>query len=161
MERRQDCGHGEAPTPFVQWLTQSWHDLVPAPWATVVLILVAVLCGAIVGIERTRKEKPVGFRTLTLVSLGAAIFTMMSITLGGKTRQSFHDGRANRKRDNGDEGKNEEAEGETRSSITCADHNPRRSHHPDCGRTGKAADPEATAQNHARGSNCAVARHSR
>jgi len=73
----------------VQWLTQSWHDLVPAPWATVVLILVAVLCGAIVGIERTRKEKPVGFRTFTLVSLGAAIFTMMSITLGEKHGNPF------------------------------------------------------------------------
>ena len=46
--------------------------------------------------------------------------------------------------------------GETRSSITCADHNPRRSHHPDCGRTGKAADPEATAQNHARAEEATV-----
>lgn len=71
------------------WLTQSWHDLIPAPWATVVLMLVAVLCGAIVGIERARKEKPVGFRTLTLVSLGAAIFTMMSITLGEKHGNPF------------------------------------------------------------------------
>lgn len=73
----------------MQWLTQSWHALIPAPWATVVLMLVAVLCGAIVGIERDRKEKPVGFRTLTLVSLGSAVFTMISITLGEKHGNPF------------------------------------------------------------------------
>lgn len=73
----------------MQWLTESWHDLIAPPWATVVLLLVAVLCGAIVGIERDRKEKPVGFRTLTLVSLGAAVFTMMSIRLGEKHGNPF------------------------------------------------------------------------
>lgn len=66
----------------MKWLTVSWNDLVPAPWAAVILVVIAVACGAIVGIERDKKEKPVGFRTLTLVSLGAAVFTMMSIAMG-------------------------------------------------------------------------------
>jgi putative Mg2+ transporter-C (MgtC) family protein len=68
----------------MKWLTGSWNEFIPAPWATVTLALVAILCGAIVGIERDKKEKPVGFRTLTLVSLGAAVFTMMSLKLGDK-----------------------------------------------------------------------------
>jgi putative Mg2+ transporter-C (MgtC) family protein len=50
----------------------------PWPWAHVALALAAVLCGAIVGMERERKEKPAGMRTLSLVCLGATIFTMVS-----------------------------------------------------------------------------------
>jgi uncharacterized membrane protein YhiD involved in acid resistance len=44
----------------MKWLTQNWNELIVSPWAAVVLVIVAVLCGAIVGIERDRKEKPVG-----------------------------------------------------------------------------------------------------
>lgn len=41
----------------------------------------AVLCGAAVGIEREKREKPAGLRTLVLVCLGAAIFTQAGILL--------------------------------------------------------------------------------
>ena len=58
----------------------------PIPLANSLLSIIAALCGAIVGTEREKKEKPTGTRTLALVSLGAAVFTMLSEHLGN------HDG---------------------------------------------------------------------
>ena len=52
----------------------AWVD--PDAWAMALLMLSAVLCSAIVAIERAGKEKLVGFRTLTLVGLDVAIVTM-------------------------------------------------------------------------------------
>ena len=60
------------------WLIGDLRVLLPAPWLQIVLALTSVLCGAIVGAERERREKPAGFRTLVLVSLGSASFTMAS-----------------------------------------------------------------------------------
>lgn len=37
----------------------------------------AVLCGALVGIERERKQRPAGFRTMILVSLGSCGFVVI------------------------------------------------------------------------------------
>ena len=62
------------------WLLQNWHSALGEPWANMLLALVAVACGSIVGAEREKKEKPAGLRTLTLVSLGAAVFTMISVS---------------------------------------------------------------------------------
>lgn len=42
-------------------------------------ILLAAALGAIVGYERRRADKPVGLRTLVLISTGAALFTVASI----------------------------------------------------------------------------------
>jgi putative Mg2+ transporter-C (MgtC) family protein len=42
------------------------------------LALTAVICGAVVGAEREKREKPAGLRTLVLVCLGSAAFTMAS-----------------------------------------------------------------------------------
>jgi len=42
-------------------------------------LLLAVVFGAVVGYEREHAEKPAGMRTLALVSLGAAAFTLASI----------------------------------------------------------------------------------
>lgn len=44
----------------------------------VISIGVAGLCGAIVGLEREKREKPAGLRTLILICVGATIFTMAS-----------------------------------------------------------------------------------
>jgi putative Mg2+ transporter-C (MgtC) family protein len=41
-------------------------------------ILLAVLCGAIIGIERQFKHKPAGLRTNIMICLGAAVFTLIS-----------------------------------------------------------------------------------
>ena len=42
-------------------------------------LLLAAIFGAAVGYEREHSEKPAGMRTLALVSLGAAAFTLASI----------------------------------------------------------------------------------
>lgn len=52
--------------------------LIPAPWLQITLAGVAVICGAVVGVERERREKPAGLRTLVLVCLGSAVFTVVS-----------------------------------------------------------------------------------
>ena len=67
----------------MNWLTDNWHGLIREPWLSILLVLLAALCGALVGAEREKKEKPIGTRTLTLVSLGAAVFTMVSFGMGG------------------------------------------------------------------------------
>ena len=64
------------------WLFQNWHDHFGVPSAHLLLTLVTVLCGAIVGAERSKKEKPAGVRTLILVALGSAVFMMLSISIG-------------------------------------------------------------------------------
>ncbi len=48
-------------------------------WLTVtVRILLAVVCGGVIGIERERKHRPAGFRTHILICLGAAMTTLTS-----------------------------------------------------------------------------------
>lgn len=48
-------------------------------WLTVtVRLLLAVVCGGIIGIERERKRRPAGFRTHILICLGAAMTTLTS-----------------------------------------------------------------------------------
>jgi putative Mg2+ transporter-C (MgtC) family protein len=42
-------------------------------------LLLAAIFGAAVGYEREQAEKPAGMRTLALISLGAAAFTLVSI----------------------------------------------------------------------------------
>lgn len=46
-------------------------------------VMTAIFCGLIVGQERERKEKPAGLRTLTLICLGSALFTIVSVFLAG------------------------------------------------------------------------------
>jgi len=45
----------------------------------VLRLLLAVACGGLIGMERERGDRPAGFRTYILVSLGAALFTVMSL----------------------------------------------------------------------------------
>ncbi len=46
-------------------------------------ILLAVCCGAIIGLERQIKHKPAGLRTNVLICLGAAVFTIISGRMAG------------------------------------------------------------------------------
>lgn len=68
---------------MTEWVLHSWYELMPRQMAMPVLTLAAALFGAFVGVEREIKEKPAGVRTLALVSIGAAVFTMVSILLAG------------------------------------------------------------------------------
>jgi putative Mg2+ transporter-C (MgtC) family protein len=48
-----------------------------------VKLLVSVLVGALIGIEREFRDKAAGFRTLMFISLGTTVFTMLSAKYGG------------------------------------------------------------------------------
>ncbi len=49
----------------------------------VIKLLAAVLLGGIIGFEREMNAKSAGLRTITLITLGATLFTMLSARLGG------------------------------------------------------------------------------
>jgi len=70
------------------WLTENWRVLWPSPWVNVSLAVVAILCGMLVGAERQRREKSAGLRTLALVCLGSAVFTMISFAFTTTTGDS-------------------------------------------------------------------------
>jgi putative Mg2+ transporter-C (MgtC) family protein len=70
------------------WIWGSWTLVLHSPWADMVLALAAVLCGVLIGGERQRREKPAGLRTLSLVCLGAAVFTMASFAFTTTTGDS-------------------------------------------------------------------------
>ena len=41
-------------------------------------MVMAVICGGIIGFEREYKNKSAGFRTIVLITLGSTIFTIVS-----------------------------------------------------------------------------------
>ncbi len=46
-------------------------------------LLLSVVAGSLIGIEREYSSKAAGFRTMTLICVGATIFTILSIKIGG------------------------------------------------------------------------------
>lgn len=66
-------------------LTDNWHSLLGSPWLYLALASVAIACGTIVGAESEKKVKPAGLRTMILITLGSALFTMMSVILADGT----------------------------------------------------------------------------
>jgi putative Mg2+ transporter-C (MgtC) family protein len=72
----------------MSWLTESWHHLLPQPWAAIALGIFAVLCGGWVGLERERREKAAGLRTMALVALGSCVFTMVGFAFTSTTGDS-------------------------------------------------------------------------
>ncbi|HYY26551.1 MAG TPA: MgtC/SapB family protein [Chthoniobacterales bacterium] len=70
------------------WFVESWNVLLPKPWAPVLLAMIAILCGSWIGSERERREKPAGLRTMALVALGAAVFTMVGFCFTSSTGDS-------------------------------------------------------------------------
>jgi putative Mg2+ transporter-C (MgtC) family protein len=51
--------------------------------ADLLRLLAALVIGGIIGGEREYRGKAAGFRTMTLICLGSAVFTMLSLKLGG------------------------------------------------------------------------------
>src|ERR1700759_2252818 len=49
----------------------------------VIKLALAVIVGGLIGAEREYRSKSAGFRTLTLICLGATIFTIFSQYIGG------------------------------------------------------------------------------
>lgn len=72
----------------MHWLSDNWRAMLPSPWLEILLALAAAGCGGIVGTERWKREKPAGLRTLVLVSVGSAAFTMVSFVFSSSTRDS-------------------------------------------------------------------------
>jgi putative Mg2+ transporter-C (MgtC) family protein len=70
------------------FLTHPLEELIPFPWVHILLALAAAICGGIVGTEREKREKPAGLRTLVLVCLGSAAFTMASYAFNTTTGDS-------------------------------------------------------------------------
>lgn len=56
------------------------HDIIPA--------LLAIGCGAVIGIERQFRHKPAGLRTNIMICLGAAVFTVISEKMSLGTQDS-------------------------------------------------------------------------
>ena len=52
-----------------------------------VRVVVAVLLGGLIGLERELRDKPAGFRTIVLICVGACIFTILSEIVGGPDLQ--------------------------------------------------------------------------
>jgi putative Mg2+ transporter-C (MgtC) family protein len=50
----------------------------------IVSILLAVIAGGIIGLERELKVKSAGFRTLIFICVGATLFTILSMKIGGE-----------------------------------------------------------------------------
>lgn len=55
----------------------------PATSEVILKLILAVLIGGAIGAEREYRSKSAGFRTLTLICLGATIFTIFSQYIGG------------------------------------------------------------------------------
>jgi putative Mg2+ transporter-C (MgtC) family protein len=69
-------------------LVESWSQLSTLFVQFLVRCGVAVLCGAIIGLERELKQKPAGFRTNILICFGAATYMCVGLLLvnaGGMT----------------------------------------------------------------------------
>lgn len=67
------------------------ESVVWLPWAVLVRrLIVAFVLGAIIGLERERRERPAGLRTHILVTTGAALLMMLSELVAG---ESFDPGR--------------------------------------------------------------------
>ena len=63
----------------LEWL--AGETTVIAPWDVFLRLSIAVLVGAAVGWDREKRNKPAGLRTHILVSLAAAVFTVITFEL--------------------------------------------------------------------------------
>lgn len=70
----------------MEWFANESTEL--APLELFVRLLVAALFGAVVGFDRELKNKPAGLRTHTLISLAAALFTLITFELYDELRDS-------------------------------------------------------------------------
>jgi putative Mg2+ transporter-C (MgtC) family protein len=59
-------------------MTENWTELASLLPDFSVKIVVALLCGLLLGIERERKDKPAGVRTIVLITLGSTLYMLVS-----------------------------------------------------------------------------------
>lgn len=53
--------------------------------AGLICVIASTICGAIIGLERTSRDKPAGVRTVILICLGSTIFTLVSLLLASRS----------------------------------------------------------------------------
>ena len=64
-------------------ITTATNSLPPNNWQTLLFrLILSLIVGAIIGLDRQLRHKPAGLRTHMLVSFGAAIFVLVPIELG-------------------------------------------------------------------------------
>ena len=62
-----------------RFLINLWEHVCASPeWTYLLRIFIACLCGGIIGIERTLRQKDAGFRTHLIVALGSALMMVIS-----------------------------------------------------------------------------------
>jgi putative Mg2+ transporter-C (MgtC) family protein len=63
------------------WIGNVFETGLRREWAGAICIVASSICGAVIGLERERRDKPAGLRTVVLIALGSTIFTMVSLLL--------------------------------------------------------------------------------
>jgi len=53
--------------------------IVVSEWEIILRLVLSVVLGAVIGFNRSRHNKPAGLRTMALISLGSAAFTLIGI----------------------------------------------------------------------------------
>lgn len=53
--------------------------IVVSQWEIILRLVLSVILGAVIGYNRSRHNKPAGLRTMALISLGSAAFTLIGI----------------------------------------------------------------------------------
>ena len=66
------------------WLGDLNETQLGRGWVGLICILASTLCGVLVGLERERRDKPAGLRTLVLIAVGSTIFTLVGLLLSAK-----------------------------------------------------------------------------
>jgi putative Mg2+ transporter-C (MgtC) family protein len=69
---------------LASWLSPYLGDLhkeLPLPVCGIVLVMIAVVCGTLIGLEREAREKPAGMKTMCLICVGSAILTIVSFLI--------------------------------------------------------------------------------
>lgn len=64
---------------MLDWLAGETTQI--APWDVFLRLSVAIVVGALVGLDREMRNKPAGLRTHILISLAAALFTVITFEL--------------------------------------------------------------------------------
>lgn len=54
----------------------------------IVRLVLAMVLGGVIGLERELRDKPAGFRTIILICVGACVLTILSQIIGGPDRES-------------------------------------------------------------------------
>jgi len=68
----------------IQWCGDLYKAL-PMPICGLVLVVCAIVCGTLIGLEREHRSKPAGVKTVSLICIGSTIFTIASILITGES----------------------------------------------------------------------------